>query len=292
MLSTAPIEAADRVIGQALLLDGLGCEVSVLAAEPAGTAPPQRDLGTRSRLLGVPIGTRHRDERAGLLAVRRERRLAIFDRDTDEQYRTDLAELAVAGGPVPPQARVLLRRARRGAQTAVSGVHRKAWQRWDALNSANTLLTTTHGMLPEVEDLAAALGPALDAAEPDVIQVDHPLLLGTAVRAARRRRARGEDCRVVHLAADSSGDTTADGAAEQVSRRRQAALQHEQSRHRRSADVVLAPDPQPNDLTAVYAELFPVWQPARHAVSGPDLTADRITFGTDIRSEDPDRPRS
>jgi len=229
----------------------LGYDVVVLSAEPDGSVTPPRHLTAygpggevRVRVIGVPIGTTHRDLFRHKVAHRRRRSLKIIDWTPKDEYVTQVRELrgrvraASRGTPrrVAALVRLMLRKARWRTQWAMDVAHRLAWRRWDDARMRSTLLATTRGMLPEIEDYAAAFAPVLDELAPDVVHAHHPVVLGTAVRAARRRRAAGQRCLVVY---DAREDFAGLPVQEQGHPRRHAVLLREEARYIRAVDAVV-----------------------------------------------------
>lgn len=255
-----------------MTLARLGYDVHLLSAEPVGSAAGSaavagttpRHLTTHGRggelqvtVHTVPIGTTHRDLHRAALVHRRRRRFTLLDRSSEDEYRTAMrelrAELATATGArkVLGGVRLAWRGGRGKVQWAINVAHRLAWRRWDDLRANSTWLATTRGVLPEIEDYAAAFAPVLDRLEPDVIHAHHPLVLGTAVRAARRRRAAGATCHVIY---DAREDFAGLPVQEQGRRRRHAVLVREEARYIRDADAVITvSEPIATTLAARYA---------------------------------------
>ncbi len=202
--------------------------------------------------------TRVRELRTAVRAARRAAVGALRPDDAQEQAgarapgtgRTSRTQAGQTGTPGrrPVQAgywavryalarlRLTLRMLRWRAQWTVNVSHRLAWRRWDAARQRRSLLATTRGTLPELEDYAAAFAAVLDELEPDIIHAHHPLVLGTAVRAARRRRAAGHRCLVVY---DAREDFLGIPQQEQGHWRRHSALVREEARNIGAADAVL-----------------------------------------------------
>ncbi len=139
------------------------------------------------------------------------------------------------------------------------------------------MLATTRGTLPEVEDFADAFAPVLDRLAPDIIHVHHPLVLGTAVRAARRRRAAGERCFVVY---DAREDFLGIPKQEQGHWRRHSALVREEARYIGSADAVVTVS---EPITRTLAERYQLDRPVALVLNVP-VTDPRTRPG---RSEAP-----
>ncbi len=259
-----------------LTLARLGYEVYALSAETEDSSTGTRRLGPpggpQVTVLPVRIGRSQRDLHRHRVAARRRRQFRFIDWTSRDEYVTQVRELrgevraargAVSGLLHPDRVdveekldtswrpvrlgywagRYLLARAvltarmlRWRAQWAVNVGHRLAWRHWDDVRQKRALLATTRGTLPEVEDYAAAFAPVLDELEPDIIHAHHPLVLGTAVRAARRRRAAGHRCFVVY---DAREDFLGIPKQEQGHWRRHSALVREEARHIHSADAVI-----------------------------------------------------
>ena len=168
------------------------------------------------------------------------------------------------------------------AQWTVNVGHRLAWRHWDEVRQERALLATTRGTLPEVEDYAAAFAPVLDELEPDIIHAHHPLVLGTAVRAARRRRAAGHRCFVVY---DAREDFLGIPKQEQGHWRRHSALVREEARHIRSADAVITVS---EPITRTLAERYDL---ARRPGAGAERAGGRRADPAGQRGR-PDRARS
>lgn len=245
------IDTDSRAKKFSMSLARLGYDVVVLSAEPDGSVTPPRELTAcgpggevRVQVIGVPIGTTHRDLYRHKVAHRRRRSLKVVDWTPKDEYVTRVRELeqqvraAGRGSPrqVVAKARLVLRKARWRTQWAMDVTHRLAWRRWDAVRVRSTVLATTRGSLPELEDYAAAFGPVLDRLAPDVIHAHHPVVLGTAVRAARRRRAAGHRCLVVY---DAREDFAGLPVQEQGHPRRHAVLVREEARSIGEADAVV-----------------------------------------------------
>jgi glycosyltransferase involved in cell wall biosynthesis len=224
-----------------------------------------------------------RDVHKLTLGARRRRQFRFVDWTPTDEYVTQVAELKrfsrltrrrsdamVSPEPGSPRpalwrprwlglrllheaARWLLvgRRARWRAQWAINVGYRTAWKEWDKRKVASPLLATTRGTLPEIEDYATSFGRVLDALEPDVIHAHHPLVLGTAMRAARRRRADGFDCQVVYDARENFAGIP---PAEQGNVRRHTVLVREEARYiRDAAAVITVSDPIADVLRDRYA---------------------------------------
>jgi len=261
------IDSDSRAKKFALTLSRLGYDVVVLSAEQHGADTAERRLGP-VRVIPVIMTRSQRDIQLHKLAARRRRQFRVIDWTPQDEYVTQVAELKQrvrgsrvrAGGLVrgtgparSPLLRPILaggwsarylgsltllraRMLRWKAQWAVNVAHRLAWRRWDAVRQESALLATTRGMLPEVEDYATSFAPVLDALAPDVIHAHHPAVLGTAVRAARRRRAAGEPCQVVY---DAREDFLGIPKQEQGHWRRHSVLVREEARYIRQADAVV-----------------------------------------------------
>jgi glycosyltransferase involved in cell wall biosynthesis len=261
------IDSDSRAKKFALTLSRLGYDVVVLSAEQHGADTAERRIGP-VRVIPVIMTRSQRDMQLHKLAARRRRRFRFIDWTGQDEYVTQVAELKqrvrgartrattlVRGtGPartpalrpvlaaawsaryVAGMVRLRARTLRWRAQWAVNVGHRLAWRRWDAVRQESSILATTRGMLPEVDDYAASFAPVLDALAPDVIHAHHPAVLGTAVRAARRRRAAGEMCQVVY---DAREDFLGIPKQEQGHWRRHSVLVREEARYIRRADAVV-----------------------------------------------------
>jgi glycosyltransferase involved in cell wall biosynthesis len=266
------IESDSRAKKFSLTLARLGYEVHVLSAEEqvGGTLPATdpRHLGP-VHVHSVVMTHARRDVHQLVLGARRRRQFRVVDWTPTDEYVTRVAELKrlsqrtrrradALRSPVPqapPRSSLwwlrwfvlrlwhegarwalLARRARWRAQWAVNVGYRRAWREWDRRKQASGLLATTRGTLPEVEDYATVFGRVLDALEPDIIHAHHPLVLGTAVRAARRRQSAGFDCRVVYDARENFAGIP---AAEQGNVRRHAVLVREEARYVGAASAVI-----------------------------------------------------
>ncbi|MFZ0159751.1 MAG: glycosyltransferase family 4 protein [Kineosporiaceae bacterium] len=268
------IDSDSRAKKFSITLARLGYEVYALSAEPDGPPGPERSLGVAGgpqvSVVPVPVGHLQRDLNLYKVAHRRRRQFRFVDWTSQDEYVTRVRELrtamrlartraAVLRRPEldhasPPaqlrgvrlglwagrylgyRTRLAVRIARWRAQWALNVGHRMAWRSWDALRQESALLATTRGVLPEIEDYANAFSPVLDALAPDVIHVHHPLVLGTAIRAARRRRAGGHRCFVVY---DAREDFQGIPAQEQGHRRRHSVLVREEARYIRRVDAVV-----------------------------------------------------
>jgi len=245
------IDTDSRAKKFSMSLARLGYDVVVLSAEPDRSVTPPRHLTAcgpdgevRVRVIGVPIPTTHRDLHRYKVAHRRRRSLKVVDWTPKDEYVTRVRELQArvraAGRGTPrwalARAGLLLRRARWRTQWAMDVGHRVAWRRWDAVRVRSTVLATTRGTLPEIEDYATAFAPVLDGLTPDVVHAHHPLVLGAAVRAARRRRAAGGRCLVVY---DAREDFAGLPVQEQGHPRRHAVLVREEARYIGEVDAVV-----------------------------------------------------
>jgi len=262
------IDSDSRAKKFALTLARLGYEVHVLSAEEQGAPTAQRRLGP-VRVHPVIMTHAMRDVQRLKLGHRRRRQFRVIDPTPVDEYVTRIAELKRTArqarrradnvrSPEPAAAdrttlwyprwavlralssvsrsRLAARRARWRAQWALNVGYRQAWREWDKRKQRTALLATTRGVLPEVEDYATAFGRVLDQLAPDIIHAHHPLVLGTAVRAARRRRAQGLPCAVVY---DAREDFLGIPKQEQGHWRRHATLVREEARYIRSADAVV-----------------------------------------------------
>lgn len=262
------IDSDSRAKKFSLTLARLGYEVHVLSAEepPAPTGP--RHLGP---VAVHPVIMTHarRDIHKLVLGARRRRQFRVVDWTSTDEYVTRVAELkrrsrlsrrrADALRSPDPEAsprlasrqprwlllrlghevsRTLLiaRRARWRVQWVLNVGYRQLWREWDQRKAQTALLATTRGTLPEVEDYATAFGRVLDSLQPDIIHAHHPLVLGTATRAARRRRAAGYPCQVVYDARENFAGIP---PAEQGNVRRHAVLVREEARYIRDAAAVI-----------------------------------------------------
>jgi glycosyltransferase involved in cell wall biosynthesis len=281
------IDSDSRAKKFALSLARLGYEVHVLSAEDPGTVTPERRLGP---VLVHPVMITHalRDVRKLTVGGRRRRQFRVIDWTPVDEYVTQVTELKQAARWArsraeelrSPQrqadrrtalwwalwwarwllgwlrfglarARLLSRRIRWRAQWVVNVSYRQAWREWDRRKQRTALLASTRGMLPEVEDYAASFAKVLDGIAPDVVHVHHPLVLGTAVRAARRQRAEGRPCAVVY---DAREDFLGIPVQEQGNWRRHSVLVREEARYIRAADaVVTVSEPIADTLLARYS---------------------------------------
>jgi len=237
----------------------LGYDVVVLSAEEPGASTRERRLGAPEhevRVVPVPISRTNRDLRLHTLVARRRRQFRFIDWTPTDEYVTQVAEAKTrvtgykrtavrteapskalwAARWAAGMALLRARRLRWRAQWAVNVVYRTGWQRWDAWRVRSELLATTRGTLPEVEDYATSFSGVLDAQAPDIIHAHHPLVLGTAVRAARRRRAAGRRALVVY---DAREDFLGLPKEEQGNWRRHSTLVREEARYIREADAVM-----------------------------------------------------
>jgi glycosyltransferase involved in cell wall biosynthesis len=276
------IDSDSRAKKFAHTLARLGYEVHVLSAEEIGAPTHERRLGP-VRVHTVIMTHTRRDVHKLVLGARRRRQFRVIDWTPADEYVTQVhelkrraraarlgADLLVSpepGGQERPRLwwhrwaalrglhagwRVALlgRRARWRAQWLINVGHRQLWREWDRRRQATAWLATTRGVLPEVEDYAVSFGPVLDQLEPDVIHAHHPLVLGTAVRAARRRRAGGDDCVVLYDARENFAGIP---PAEQGNVRRHAVLVREEARHiREAAAVVTVSEPIADTLQERY----------------------------------------
>lgn len=266
------IESDSRAKKFALTLARLGYEVHVLSAEEPRPGPVV-DTGPAHvgpvHVHRVIMTHARRDLHKIILGARRRRQFRFVDWTPTDEYVTRVCELkrlvqrtrrradalrrrdpGTGGRPALWRSRwlrlrlthevarwlLLARRARWRLQWAINVGHRQAWKAWDRRKQASAFLATTRGTLPEVEDYAASFGRVLDALEPDVIHAHHPLVLGTAIRAAHRRRAAGFDCQVVYDARENFAGIP---PAEQGNLRRHTVLVREEARHIRDAAAVI-----------------------------------------------------
>ena len=262
------IDADSRAKKFASTLARLGYEVHVLSAEEPGAPTAERWLGP-VRVHPVILTHAARDVHRLTLGARRRRQFRVIDWTPVDEYVTRIGELKRAvrssrrrsdavRSPDPDAAprpatwfprwavlrllcsgakvRLLLRRSRWRAQWLLNVGHRQAWREWDRRKQRSTFLATTRGVLPDVEDYAVSFGRVLDAIRPDVIHAHHPLVLGTAVRAARRRRADSHPCAVVYDARENFAGIPAE---EQGNRRRHFVLVREEARYIRDAAAVI-----------------------------------------------------
>lgn len=279
------VDTDSRAKKLGMTLTRLGYDVHLLSAEPDRSTAGVRHLlaVTADGPAGVtihpvPIGTTHRDLLRHKIAHRRRRQFRFLYWGSKDEYVTRVRE---ARGVLRRTSRrdprrlvvlaaLLARSARWRAQWAVNVSHRLAWRHWDEARANSTRLATTHGVLPELEDYADAFAPVLDRLAPDVIHAHHPLVLGIAVRAARRLRAQGRDTRVIY---DAREDFAGLPVQEQGRRRRHAALVREEARHIGEVDaVVTVSEPIARTLAERYrlpalptvVLNAPVDDPARH----------------------------
>ncbi|HEY6797241.1 MAG TPA: glycosyltransferase [Kineosporiaceae bacterium] len=295
------IDADSRAKKFSLTLARLGYDVHVLSAEEPGAPTADRWLGP-VRVHAVIMTHAFRDVHRLVAGARRRRQFRVVDWTPVDEYVTQVRELTGwsrvtrrradalrSPDPEAPErarlwrprwlvvrlahsvvkALVVTRKARWRVQWAINVGYRVAWREWDRRRLASTLLTTTRGVLPEVEDYAASFARVLDLLEPDIIHVHHPLVLGTAVRAARRRRAAGKPCVVVYDARENFAGIP---RQEQGHLRRHAALVREEARYiRRAAAVITVSEPIADVLRHRYR------LPARPAVvlNAPILGQDR-----------------
>jgi glycosyltransferase involved in cell wall biosynthesis len=246
----------------------LGYEVHVLSAEEQGAPTGERHLGP-VRVRTVIMTHALRDVQKLKMGARRRRHFRVIDWTPTDEYVTQVGELRRATvntrrradavrGPEPrmparppvwrprwlalrllhsvAKARLVLRRSRWKAQWVLNVGYRLSWRVWDNRRVSTSLLATTRGMLPEVEDYAASFGRVLDELKPDIIHAHHPLVLGTAMRAARRRRALGNPCAVVYDARENFAGIP---AQEQGNWRRHSVLVREEARYIRGASAVI-----------------------------------------------------
>jgi glycosyltransferase involved in cell wall biosynthesis len=276
------IDSDSRAKKFALTLARLGYEVHVLSAEEIGSPTEDRWLGP-VRVHPVIMTHSRRDVHKLVLGARRRRQFRVIDWTPVDEYVTQVHELKRQARQARQAADVLIapepedgvrptlwlpkwaawrtrhaavrgalvaRRARWRAQWVVNVGYRLAWREWDRRRQTTALLATTRGVLPEVEDYAVSFGPVLDALEPDVIHAHHPLVLGTAVRAARRRRAQGQRCEVLYDARENFAGIP---PAEQGNVRRHAVLVREEARYiRHAAAVVTVSEPIADTLAERY----------------------------------------
>lgn len=267
------IESDSRAKKFSLTLARLGYDVHVLSAEDHGASTEPRHLGP-VHVHPVIMTHARREVHKLILGARRRRQFRFVDWTPTDEYVTRIHELkrfsrttrrrADALRSPEPQALprrpmwrprwfvlrlvhevarsvLVARRARWRMQWIINVGYRQAWREWDRRKQASPLLATTRGVLPEVEDYAASFGRVLDQLEPDVIHAHHPLVLGTALRAARRRRAAGFDCTIVYDARENFAGIP---PAEQGNVRRHTVLVREEARHiREAAAVITVSDP-------------------------------------------------
>jgi glycosyltransferase involved in cell wall biosynthesis len=246
----------------------LGYEVHVLSAEEQGAPTEERRLGPVT-VHTVIMTHALRDVQKLKTGARRRRQFRVIDWTPTDEYVTQVGELRrktvstrrradAVRGPEPKmparppvwrphwlalrllhsaaKARLVLRRSRWKAQWGLNVSYRLSWRVWDNRRVTTSLLATTRGVLPEVEDYAASFGRVLDELKPDIIHAHHPLVLGTASRAARRRRALGHPCAVVYDARENFAGIP---AQEQGNWRRHSVLVREEARYIRDAAVVI-----------------------------------------------------
>jgi glycosyltransferase involved in cell wall biosynthesis len=278
-----PLDRDTRAKKFAATLSRGGYEVILLSPVSREEDTSDQRMGA-VRIVPVVVGSRHRDtanQRAS--SVRRARPLVIT-REIPESYVTRvaerrgqlrrnnelLAELRTMSGERTPDgvaaaARWAALRARRSlikavlqgtrvrwlAQHQLNKAVAKSWKVVDGYRLSSGRLATTRGVLPEILDYAEAFAPALDALEPDIIHAHHPVILHTALRAARRRRARGFACQVVYDARENFAGIP---AGEQGSPRRHAVLVRQESETIREFDrVVTVSDPIAEELYQRYS---------------------------------------
>jgi glycosyltransferase involved in cell wall biosynthesis len=295
------IDADSRAKKLSLTLARLGYDVHVLSAEEQGAPTAGRWLGP-VRVHTVIMTHAFRDVHRLVMGARRRRQFRVIDPTPVDEYVTQISELKRwsratrrradalrspdPDAPARPalwrpkwlvfrlmhsaaKGAMVARRARWRAQWMINVGYRVSWREWDKRRLSSTLLTTTRGALPEVEDYAASFAKVLDRLEPDIIHVHHPLVLGTAARAARRRRAAGERCVVVYDARENFAGIP---RQEQGHIRRHAALVREEARYiRQACAVVTVSEP----IAGVLQERYQL--PARPAVvlNAPILGQDR-----------------
>ena len=264
------IESDSRAKKFSLTLARLGYEVHVLSAEEPGAVfdDGPAHLGP-VHVHRVAMTHARRDVHKLVLGARRRRQYRLVDRTSTDEYVTRISELkrsarlsrrradelrspepeAPARSPLwgprwmglrvaheVARIRLVSRRARWRVQWLINVGYRTAWKEWDKRKQTSALLATTRGTLPEVEDYATSFGRVLDGLAPDVIHAHHPLVLSTAMRAARRRRAAGFDCQVVYDARENFAGIP---PAEQGNVRRHTVLVREEARHIRDASAVI-----------------------------------------------------
>jgi glycosyltransferase involved in cell wall biosynthesis len=262
------IDSDSRAKKFALTLARLGYDVHVLSAEdnPVSTGP--RHLGPVT-VHPVTMTYARRDVHKLVMGARRRRQFLILDQTPLDEYVTRIAELKrrsrcsrrradqlrspdPQAPPRPPvwaplwlafrllhtldQTMLSARRLRWRLQWTINVGYRLAWREWDRRKAATGLLATTRGTLPEVDDYATAFSKILDTLEPDVIHAHHPLVLGTAVRAARRRRAASHPCEVVYDARENFAGIPPE---EQGNVRRHTVLVREEARYVDRASAVI-----------------------------------------------------
>jgi glycosyltransferase involved in cell wall biosynthesis len=127
-------------------------------------------------------------------------------------------------------------RGRIEAQAVLNRAVRLGWRRFDGWRAAHLLWATDLGVMPELVDHAATLGPVLDRLAPDVLHAHHPTVLPLALRSARRLRAQGFPVKVVYDARENYAGLP---AGEQGSPRRHAVLVRQEARSIGAVDAVL-----------------------------------------------------
>jgi glycosyltransferase involved in cell wall biosynthesis len=278
-----PLDRDTRAKKFAATLSRGGYEVILLSPVDRDQDITEQRMGA-VRVVPVVVGTRHRDAATQRAVSLRRARPVVFTRELPESYVTRVAEqrgelrhnnerlvearAAVHGHDTEAAAaatRWAALRAQRTLMKAVLQATRMRWRAQHELNKAvakswkvadgrrmrSSRLATTRGVLPEIRDYADAFARVLDDLEPDIIHAHHPLILHTALRAARRRRARGGSCQVVYDARENFAGIP---EGEQGSPRRHAVLVRQESETIRDVDrVVTVSDPIAEELYRRYA---------------------------------------
>jgi glycosyltransferase involved in cell wall biosynthesis len=211
MVVANDVRSDTRVRKSALAVAALGLRVTVVGVT---TAPRRWDTALdvpegsgEVRIVRVPVDFVLSQNRKDRRARRHRGEFSLLTPDPAEEAltrrRLAAAEIDArsATGPVAPlrraavDARRFLLRAegagrRKAAQGAKLGykVVDKGWQKV-------TLAAAPQRVVPEVDDLELAVGPVLDALEPDVVHAHDVHLLGVVSRAVARARVAGRDVR-------------------------------------------------------------------------------------------------
>jgi glycosyltransferase involved in cell wall biosynthesis len=262
------IERDTRAKKVALTLHRAGYDVTVLSVVAVGEPLEEQSLGP-VKVVPVALRTTAKDLHDLRVRVRRRRTYRPLVRMPEDEYKARITErrgrvralegrTATARGLIRSRSRrrrltglrrwpllrlrLVLARAWQGQlrtrmewQAHLNSWVRTTWKSYDTWRSARTLWATDRGVLPELDDLAASIGPVLDRIAPDVLHAHHPLVLPLALRSARRLRARGFDVKVVYDARENYAGIPAE---EQGSVRRHEQLVKQEARTIRAVDAV------------------------------------------------------
>ncbi len=223
----------------ALTLARAGYDVIIVSVEAPDTGPAQSRLGP-VRIVYVPVPWDHRHANKARLVRNRKRRYPVLAAASArgrraqvlrEQARVgrairlaaDTPERTTSAGSARERAEAALRwammrarmellkregqvmRKRSKAQARIDAAVGRGWKRYDAKRVNVALGADARRDLPEILDLADALGPVLLELRPDVMHAHHPFVLGVATEVQRSLAAEGHHSLVVYDARENFG---------------------------------------------------------------------------------------